>query len=346
MELTDRKRQILKIVVEEYVAAAEPVGSKAIAQRMPGKISSATIRNELADLTEMGYLEQPHTSAGRVPSAKGYRLYVNELMERRSLSREEEEKLNTSLAEKLAGTDQVMARAGQMVSSFVGYPAYTVADHKTAATVRRFELIPVDQSSFIAVVMLSDSQVKSQLLPLQLPVADGGLPDMSHLLNTHFTGIGPEDMNGRLMSLSEQVSGQWLLLLNRVTEYACTLLEESQHQQVFTNGASQLLKFPEFRDIDKAHDLMSFMVDNKEDLPVPQSDAPMQILIGPENVNDALKESSVVIASYDIGDNMRGLVGVVGPTRMDYAAVAARLSYFAESLSRMFGKKQLPEDTQ
>ena len=104
MELTDRKRQILKIVVEEYVAAAEPVGSKAIAQRMPGKISSATIRNELADLTEMGYLEQPHTSAGRVPSAKGYRLYVNELMERRSLSREEEEKLNTSLAEKLAGT--------------------------------------------------------------------------------------------------------------------------------------------------------------------------------------------------------------------------------------------------
>ena len=190
MELTDRKRQILKIVVEEYVAAAEPVGSKAIAQRMPGKISSATIRNELADLTEMGYLEQPHTSAGRVPSAKGYRLYVNELMERRSLSREEEEKLNTSLAEKLAGTDQVMARAGQMVSSFVGYPAYAVADHKTAATVRRFELIPVDQSSFIAVVMLSDSQVKSQLLPLQLPVADGGLPDMSHLLNAHFTGIG------------------------------------------------------------------------------------------------------------------------------------------------------------
>ena len=159
MEMTDRKKQILKIVVEEYVAAAEPVGSKAIAQRMPGKISSATIRNELADLTEMGYLEQPHTSAGRVPSAKGYRLYVNELMEHRALSREEEDKLNASLAEKLAGTDQLMARAGQMVSSFVGYPAYTVADHKTAATVRRFELIPVDANSFIAVVMLSDSQV-------------------------------------------------------------------------------------------------------------------------------------------------------------------------------------------
>ena len=280
---------VLRASTPSSTGTAEPVGSKALTEGHELPFSSATIRNELADLTEMGYLEQPHTSAGRVPSAKGYRLYVNELMERRSLSREEEEKLNTSLAEKLAGTDQVMARAGQMVSSFVGYPAYAVADHKTAATVRRFELIPVDASSFIAVVMLSDSQVKSQLLPLQLPVADGGLPDMSHLLNAHFTGIGPEDMNGRLMSLSEQVSGQWFLPLNQVVEYAGRLLKEANSQEVFTGGAKEFL-----------------------------------------------------VASYDIGDNMRGLVGVVGPTRMDYATVAARLSYFAESLGRMFGKNQLP----
>ena len=206
-------------------------------------------------------------------------------------------------------------------------------------------LIAVDAGSFIAVVMLSDNRVKSQLMRASLPVEAEMLPQLSHLLNTHFTGVSAEEMNATLMHLSEQVSGQWFLILNQVTEYAGSLLEESSHQQVYTSGASQLLKFPEFRDIDKAHDLMSFMVDNKQELPVPAGDARMQILIGPENVNDALKESSVVIASYDIGDNMRGLVGVVGPTRMDYAAVAARLSYFAESLSRMFGKKQLPEDT-
>ena len=139
------------------------------------------------------------------------------------------------------------------------------------------------------------------------------------------------------------MSGEWFLLLNQVVDYASELLRDASHQEVFTNGASQLLSFPEYRDLDKAQDLMSFMVDNKENLPLPTGDAPMQILIGPENVNEALKESSVVIASYDIGDNMRGLVGVVGPTRMDYATVAARLSYFAESLSRMFGKNnQLP----
>jgi heat-inducible transcriptional repressor len=230
-----------------------------------------------------------------------------------------------------------------MVSSIVGYPTYTVADHKSAATVQRFELIAVDSRSFIAVVMLSDSQVKSQLMALDLPVEAEQLPQLSHLLNTHFTGVGKTEMNAHLMSLSDQVDGNWFLLLNRVVEYAGELLARSERQEVFTNGASQLLKFPEYRDVDKAHDLMSFMVDNKENLPVPAGDTPMQILIGPENVNDALKESSVVIASYDIGDNMRGLVGVVGPTRMDYATVAARLSYFAESLSAMFGKKnQLP----
>ena len=348
MELTERKKQILKIVVEGYVATADPVGSKAIAEKMPGKISSATIRNELADLVELGYLEQPHTSAGRIPSPKGYRLYVNELMEQHTLSAEETASINDALTGKLAQVDQVVSQAGQMVSRFMGYPAYAMTEGRSDASVRRFELISVDDESFIAVVMLSDSRVKSQLMRLTLAVESCHLPEMSHLLNTHFAGIPAQEISQRLMNLSDQLSGSWFLLLHQVCDYACELLRQASGQSVFTGGTSQLLKFPEYRDVDKAQELMSFMVDSKENLPVPMGDSPMQILIGPENVNEALKESSVVIASYDIGDNMRGLVGVVGPTRMDYATVAARLSYFAESLSRMFGKPQLPtkEDTQ
>ena len=348
MELTARKKQILKIVVDSYIATADPVGSKVVAQKMPGKISSATIRNELSDLVEMGYLEQPHTSAGRIPSPKGYRLYVNELMEQRTLSAEETASINAALSDKMSQVDQVISQAGQMVSRFLGYPAYAITEGRSDTSVHRFELIDVDEQSFIAVVMLSDSRVKSQLMRRTLPVDRESLPEMSHLLNTHFTAISAQEISLRLMNLSDQVSGNWFLLLNQVCDYACALLRDASHQSVFTGGANQLLKFPEYRDVDKAHNLMSFMVDNKENLPVPVGDSPMQILIGPENVNDALKESSVVIASYDIGDNMRGLVGVVGPTRMDYATVAARLSCFAESLSRMFGKPQLPtkEETQ
>ena len=256
------------------------------------------------------------------------------------MSGEEAEKITSALGGQMKQLDQVVAQAGQMASSLMGYPAYAVADHKRAVTVQRFELIAVSDDSFIAVVMLSDSRVKSQLMRLQLQVEPEHLRQVSNLLNTHFTGISAPEMNGCLMNLSDQVKGQWFLLLNQVVEYAGELLAQAQTQQVFTGGASQILKFPEYRDADKAHELMSFISDSKENLPMLTGGASMQILIGPENVSDALKDSSVVIASYDIGENMRGLVGVVGPTRMDYATVAARLSYFAESLSRMFGKPQ------
>ena len=227
MELTERKKQIIKIVVESYIQSAEPIGSKAIVEKMPGKISSATVRNELSDLTEMGYLEQPHTSAGRIPSARGYRLYVNELMERRALTAEETEQINHTLSGSLSAVDDVVAHAGQMVSSFVGYPTYAVAGHRSAVTVQRFELIGVDKAGFIAVVMLSDSQVKSRLMQLELPVEAEELPQLSHLLNTHFTDKGAAEMNAKLMNFSDQVEGKWFLLLNAVVSFAAQLVQES-----------------------------------------------------------------------------------------------------------------------
>ena len=346
MELTERKRQILKVVVEDYIRSAEPVGSKAIAARMGGSVSSATIRNELADLVDLGYLEQPHTSAGRVPSPKGYRLYVNELMERQKLSIAETEKINQSLHIKMEELDRVISQAGRAISSFVNYPAYVAAAGKKRMTARRFDLLPVDERSCIVVMMMSDSRVKSQLLKLQLKVDLEQLPTLVGVLNSHFTGISTEEMNQRLMDVAEQVPPQLFLLLSQTVGYAVDALEEASHREIITAGANQLLKLPEFRDADKAHELMSFLADSKENLPMPE-EGPMKILIGPENVSEALKDTSVVVASYDIGDDMRGLIGVVGPTRMDYATVAARLSGFAEGLTRLFGKQELPpkEDT-
>ena len=340
MELTDRKKQILKVVVEDYVRTAEPVGSKAIAAEMGG-VSSATIRNELSDLTELGYLEQPHTSAGRVPSPKGYRLYVNELMERQRLSIAETERINQSLQMRMEELDRVISQAGRAVSSLMNYPAYVAATGKKQMTARRFELLPVDEHSCIVVMMMGDNRVKSQLLRMQLKVDTEQMPTLVNLLNSNFTGISADEMNRRLMDVSEQVTPQMFLLLSQTIAYAADVLEEAGQKEVFTVGTSQLLKLPEFRDADKAHQLMSFLSDSKENLPVPD-EGPMKILIGPENVSEALKDTSVVVASYDIGNDMRGLIGVVGPTRMDYGTVAARLSGFAEGLTRLFGKQELP----
>jgi len=346
VELTERKRQILKVVVEDHIRTAEPVGSKTIAAEMTGKVSSATIRNELADLTEMGYLEQPHTSAGRVPSPKGYRFYVNELMERQSLSVDETERINESLQLHGGELDRVMSQAGKALSSIVNYPTYITTTRKHKLTVRRFDLLPVDEGSCIVVMMMSSNRVKSQLLQLQLRVEQEQLPALVNLLNTHFLNISVDEMNQRLMSVAEQIPPQMFLLLNQAVTYAVDTLEEADKREIMTAGASQLLKLPEFRDADKAHELMSFLADSKESLPL-ADEGPMKILIGPENVDEALKDTSVIIASYDIGDDMRGLIGVVGPTRMDYATVAARLSGFAEGLTRMFGKNLPPkEDTE
>ena len=340
MELTDRKKQILKVVVEDYVRTAEPVGSKAIAAEMGG-VSSATIRNELSDLTELGYLEQPHTSAGRVPSPKGYRLYVNELMERQRLSIAETERINQSLQMRMEELDRVISQAGRAVSSLMNYPAYVAATGKKQMTARRFELLPVDEHSCIVVMMMGDNRVKSQLLRMQLNVDTEQMPTLVNLLNSNFTGISADEMNRRLMDVSEQVTPQMFLLLSQTIAYAADVLQEAGQKEVFTVGTSQLLKLPEFRDADKAHQLMSFLSDSKENLPVPD-EGPMKILIGPENVSEALQDTSVVVASYDIGNDMRGLIGVVGPTRMDYGTVAARLSGFAEGLTRLFGKQELP----
>ena len=346
MELTDRKKKILKVVIEDYIRTAEPVGSKAIASEMGGKVSPATIRNELADLVELGYLEQPHTSAGRIPSPKGYRLYVNELMEQQRLSLAETERINQSLQMKMEELDHILSQAGRAVSAYVNYPTYMSVTGRKTLSAKRFELLPVDERSCIVVMMMSDDRVKSQLLRLQLKVDLEQLPTLVTLLNGHFTNASPAEMNRRLMNVAEQIPPQLFLLLSQTISYAADALEEAGQREIVTAGTKELLKLPEFRDADKAHQLMSFMTDSKENLPLPD-DGPMKILIGPENVSDALKNTSVVIASYDIGDDMRGLIGVVGPTRMDYASVAARLSGFADGLTRLFGKQELPpkEDT-
>ena len=318
-ELSGRKKKILKAVVELYVKTAEPVGSKAIASALDNRVSSATIRNEMAELEEQGYLEKPHTSAGRIPSPKCYRLYVNELMERQQLSAQETESINRALQMKLQELDRILSRAGQVVSHFTQYPVYALAAGRKQFSVARFDLLRVDEQSFIAVVMTDDGRVKSKLLYTQVPVDMSQLPVLAALLNKDFVGQTPEEMGKRLMVAAGQVPALLFMVLSLTVEYAGEVLEEIQHRMVYTAGANRILDLPEYQDVGKAGALMRFLGEEDAALPVPEDNAPMQILIGPENVADALKDTSVVVASYDIGDGMRGVIGVVGPTRMDYA---------------------------
>ena len=347
MELTDRKKRILRAIVETYIATAEPVGSKAVAERAGLDVSSATIRNEMADLTELGLLEQPHTSAGRIPSAAGYRLYVNELMGRQQLTIQETQRINDALNLKMEELDRVIDRAGKVLSQLSDYPVFTVAAAKERVTVKRFDLLMVEENAFIAVVMTDNSVVKNKLIHLPDQLSDTQLQLLSAVLNSSFVGLVREEMEQTLDKMETHTAPGAFRLISLVVEFAIEVLEDQGRQKVRTEGITHLLEHPEYRSLDKAKPLMNYLSEENgtSNLPVNLSDGKnMNILIGPENVSDALKDTSVVMASYDIGDNMKGIIGVVGPTRMDYAKVTARLSYFADSLTRMFGKELPPSD--
>ena len=346
MALSERKKKILRAVVESYVQTAEPVGSKAILELAGLSVSSATIRNDLADLTEEGYLEQPHTSAGRIPSPKGYRLYVNELMEEQRLSIEETRQINEALHLKMKELDKVIDQAGRMVSQLTNYPAFALAGGARRTTIRRFDLIMVDPNSFIAVVMTDNHVVKNKLIHLPTEMSEPQLQLLTTLLNSSFVGKSLDELTPELMRVAEHAAGSSYGLISLVVSFAMEVLDDMENSPVYTAGASHILDQPEYQDVGKAQKLMQYLgggtgLAQSIAIPGTAEDGP-RILIGPENVADELKDTSVVLASYDIGDGLKGVIGVVGPTRMDYAKVAAKLSYVADGLSKLFGQNELP----
>ena len=348
MELTERKKKVLRCIVDLYIRTAEPVGSKAIAEMPDMPYSSATIRNEMADLLAMGYLEQPHTSAGRIPSAAGYRLYVDELMADYRLSMDETRSINLSLEDKLQRVDQMMERVAKLVSQATELPAISLTSRQNGATVKRFELILAGADSVILVVMLSTEEVVNKLIKLPLHVTDLDLKLLSAVLNAAMTGLGAEEFTAELLERVTASAGAAALLVPVVVDFTVETLRRHGSANMNITGQARLLGLPEYRDVDKAQKVLtSFDEDALSNLPaVMQNENGTKVLVGPENVASELKDTSVVMTKFDIGDGLQGMIGVVGPTRMDYAKVTARLSYFAESLSKMFAKPEqqgLPE---
>lgn len=335
MEISERKKKILAAVVDEYIAHAEPVGSKLIAEKAGLEVSSATIRNELAELTSLGYLEQPHTSAGRVPTPQGYRLYVNELMHRHRLSMEETEEINRSLDLKVQQLDKMMSDMGRIAADMTNYPALALSA-QAPATIKRFDLLYVDANTFIIVALLSTNSVKNRLVHLPFSVEQGMIQKLATVFNAGFCGITEEQITPILISSAERSTGDTMGLVAAVAGFAIEILSEAKSSRAVLTGGAKLLQLPEFRDPDKAHELMSYLSDGSHlsELQGMDFGDGVKVLIGPENVASELKDSSVVLAKYDAGDGMQGIIGVVGPTRMDYSRVAAKLSYIADGISR------------
>ena len=335
MELSERKRKILKFIVESYVATAEPVGSKAIAASEELNLSSATIRNEMAEMTGMGLLEQPHTSAGRIPSPQGYRIYVNELMNEHRLSLEETQRINSALKQKMAKFDDLLADAGKLVSEMTSYPVYTAAAPSLSHVIRRYDLIRVDPGTLIAVVLLDDESAVNRVMRFPEGIDESLVKKMATVFNASFTNLPPEQIDSTLVQAAERSLGDESGAVAALAAFAVQAMTPAQPGRPQLVGASNILSLPEYRDVDKAQKLMDYLSDESMIRDMPQDgEGGVRILIGPENVAEELQDSGVVLASYDMGNDMRGVIGVVGPTRMDYAKVAAYLRGIAMGMQR------------
>ncbi len=344
MELTERKKKVLRSIVDLYIRTAEPVGSKAIAELPDMSYSSATIRNEMAELTSLGYLEQPHTSAGRIPSALGYRLYVDELMADYRLSVDETRSIHDAIEEKMQRVDKLVEKVAKLVSQATDLPAISMAARSGSAKVKRFDLIMAGEGSFILVVMLSDDQVLNKLIKLPLNLGESDLKLLAAVLNATMIELEASEFTPELMDRVMRSAGDANMLVPVIVEFVTDALRRHGSTNMAVAGQMRLLGQPEYRDVDKAQRVLTSLdEENLSNLPAIMNENGTKVLVGPEHVAQELKDTSVVMTKFDIGDGMQGMIGVVGPTRMDYAKVTARLSYFAESLSKMFAKPEQPQ---
>lgn len=343
MELSERKKQILKAIIGDYIRTAEPVGSKTLTEGHSLPFSSATIRNEMSELEEMGYLEKPHTSAGRIPSPRGYRLYVDELMEQPPDTGEDDKGIEQMMHTKVRELDRLIEEAGRIISSLTNYASVAVTPTMTQISIRRFEIIAVDQMNFVIVVVTDSGTVKNKMVRTMTAVSKDEAELLTYVLNQTLTGLPLTSITAERFDIVRRAAGLTALLAP-VAEYVAELIEELGNQKVFLEGTNKLLRFPEYRDTQKAQTLLDYMEDDHTHLvPATRKIDGIQFFIGPENGENPLSETSAIYAKYDIGRIGQGVIGIVGPTRMDYAKLSARLSRFAKGLNRLIAETFLDE---
>ena len=345
MGLSERKKEVLRAVVEQYVRTAEPVGSRAVAAELGLSVSSATIRSEMAELESLGLLEQPHTSAGRIPSSQGYRVYVNELMRRQKISTDDAQMINNVLKSRSPEQTRLLDDAGNLASRLTTYPAYAMASATGIVSIARFDLIYVDIQTFIIVILLNNDTVKNKLVHLTTPVEPQMLTKLAAVFNASFTGIQEERITPALIASTERAVGDTSGIVAVIAGFTIELLYEAKSIGARVSGTMNLLSHPEYRDVEKAQRLIRYLSDDRElaRLPSSNTSGEVKITIGAENLADELRDASVMAVRYDAGGDMQGLIGVVGPTRMDYSKVAARLSYIAQGLSWLLSGGDIPQ---
>lgn len=343
MALDDRKKLILRAIVENYIKNAEPVGSRSIAKSTGLNLSAATIRNEMGDLEELGYLTQPHTSAGRVPSSLGFRFYVDSLMDKYLMTAAEIQQLKKAMLNKVHELDQIVKDVSVAFSNLTLLPTFGMLPTIETGIVKSIKLVGIDERTVMIIVADSSGVIKNKLLRLHENISPEILIKLNDVLNANLTCLTASEINLSHIIEIQNAVGVNTEILTSVLELVHEAISEIDKHEVYMEGSTNILRFPEYNNIEKIKEILGFF-DNKKSidemitkLPDVKSDK-VSVFIGDENPVAELKNNSVVISSYKIGDNMTGIVGVVGPMRMDYSKVVSGVGFFARQLEDMLGK--------
>ena len=334
MELNERKKAILRSIVDAYIATGEPVGSKYLTTNADFNVSSATLRNEMSALESMGYLEQPHTSAGRVPTAKGYRTYVENLMDRYALAMEEVEILDDVIENKLAEVNTLMEEASHAIGELTNYTSFAfIGGSGTEAD--RYEAILIGEHDFLLVMICKDGSVRSRQVKTQEPLTNEILETAKNALNQCFVGITPEQVNLNVVLEFENAMGEHKAFSSMLLRVINEMFNSFDSEKVHIDGMTKLLSYPEFFNVAKVQSVLSMIEERKRFSELMKKAIPGQtsIIFGEEAQDIAPPGTGFVFHPISMGGKVVGAVGVIGPKRMDYKKVIASLDYFAETLT-------------
>ena len=346
VELSERKHTILRAIIQNYLETGEPVGSRTLSKSTDLKLSSATIRNEMADLEDLGYIFQPHTSAGRIPSDKGYRLYVDMLMQDKE---QELEELKSVMLEKTDRVEKVLKQAAKVLTANTNYATLVSSPVNRRNTLKFIQLSQVDARQIVAVIVMSGNVIKNKIINVGEMLGNETLLKLNMLLNTTLNGMSIEEINLGLIARLKEQAGIHSNVISNVLDAVADIINVADAIEIYTSGATNIFKYPELSDKQNAQEILNAFEEKQQlaelvtETLSSEENHGIQVYIGDEAPVKTMRDCSVVTATYDLGDGMKGTIGIIGPKRMDYEHVMKTLKTLQSKLDAI-NKKDLDED--
>ena len=344
MELDDRKVTILKAIIKTYLETGEPVGSRTISKYTDLKLSSATIRNEMSDLEKMGYIQQPHTSAGRIPSDKGYRFYVDQIMQEKE---QEVTEVKSLMIKRVDRVELVLKKLAQLLANNTNYAAMISGPQYHQNKLKFIQLSRMEENKLLVVIVVEGNLIKNAMVNIPESVSQEDILNLNILLNSALNGLTIEQINLDVITKLKQQAGVHSQIVDLVlNEVAGAIRADEEDLQIYTSGATNIFKYPELSDGEKASQLISTLEQKDKlqeliaDVNESEDSNGIQVYIGDETPLQTMKDCSVVTANYELGEGIRGTIGIIGPKRMDYERVLSTLKHLMKQLDATYKNEE------